>query len=587
MKGKQSSIILYNENDHMDVFFRIPGDPHGEGGSHYLGSGDPTFCSNLAICDDEKTYPYAGEGGIINKIKNVWSKRYEDFWMDDSHYWIGIQNMIYRRYAEQYWYTSFYSFPGHKQFCTMGFNFPNSSDTAWIAHCSGQGGVVGVTYGGKMLIPPRFVTSYRDPVDGKIYDFSKNPKREVWLSQNGRDWYPTFIKRDYSNGSFSGAPGFMYIVDGGFYLGDDNVMVYTTFTLGEEDPSITIGDSKLLTKSNGMEKTCNFGIGNNLFDIERKYERVNNEYNHYYLEVFRLTPNNEFKKIRCYEGDRNNFVNVPRKLGKIGNKTYFYTSRGIGTYSGYREYYHDPSYDNIEYVIFSIDINGNFKIERKELGTTYSDERGRIFVNGSKMDAIFGTNRAFNILYDEKTKYFYAYAWVSYNNVHFHKDQPSNKDYYRIIIAKTKDFKNITYHIAPPYRLMTGMLGKNSAAFCFDTQYSEELQAHHIFPRYDFIDGLGSYYSKQDIWCFHEDKLCQPYGVFGYGEMYDQNNPSYYYSGLTYVWYFHDHLLQQNDKDFLYSLREWKQDGTVAYENDSQTILNKLYGLDYPGKDTE
>lgn len=584
MKGKQTSIILYNENDHMDVFHRLPGEPHGEGGSHYRGSGDPTFNSSLAICDDEKRYPNQGENGIINKFKNVWHKRYEDFWMNgDSHYWMGMNNLAYRYYAEQYWYASWHSFPGHKQFCTMGFSI-QGTDIAWICHCSGQGGIVVLTYGGKMLIPIRWITSYSDKIDGKIYDFSDNPRREIWVSQNGRDWYPVFIKQNYPNGTFSGPPHFVYAARKGFYLADDTTMAFVDLTLGDEDPSITCTDVKFIPNASKFNRNNCFSMGTNLFSINRKNERINNEYTHYYLEANAINPLNHFWQRRIYEGDRNNFVNEPKRLGIIGNKTYFYCARGIGAYSGARTYYHDPSYDNIEYVIFSLDLDGNFKIERKEIGTTYSDDIGRIFVNGSKMDAVFGNIK--NILYDENTKYFYVYAWVKYTNPHFPKSQPEGKDYSRVIIAKTKDFKNITYHVAPSYRLLTGMLGKNKIAFIFDTQYDEELKAHYIAPRYEVL-GFASYYSSSGAWCFHNEKLCPPYGAFGYGELYDYNNPAYRYSGLTYVWYFHDHLLQPNDKDFVYSLREWKQDGSVAYDDDSQTVLNKLYGLNYPGKDEE
>ena len=589
MNGKQSSTILYNDTDHMDVFHLMPG-THVQKDWHYWGPGLPTFCNALAICDSETPY----------HLQNVWRKVFDDDWLKDSYYFVSYNSLPYSNYyGDTLRKHTLYSFVEYKQMCTM------TSDLRSDCYGYGGNGVVALKetnyYWGAYT---SFYTSWNDPIDGKNYDFSDNPKRYMLISQNGRDWYPFFfgkkydgmtIQRDENTVVFAKGEAYILVVNNkGQYS-----WIHKPFEISEEDSSITCSTEKYLTNSpkmfTGVDTTwgpyIHFAIDENLYTLFKKTDTVSSGVYHYSLRLNSITPDDKYNTKLLLDGDGNNAFHCdPISLATVNNKKYFYVERQIGKNTAPMIWDQDPKYGNVESIIFSIDENGNYAVVRKELfkqeyflENSYNPPTTRMRLIPNKLASflylvVHDMNNGLRVYYDEKTKYYYMYSWVRYGDPNFPK---GSGNYKRIMVARTKDFKTFTYHEVPPYRIMKGMLNKNSAAIYFDSKYEDELLNNYIVNQRNIFEYMGG-------WCFHNEKPCSAHGIFCVGQMRKKGQTTYSdFTNLSYVWYFYDYLLQENEKDFLYALKEYDKDGNTAIENDSQTIMNKLYGLDYPGKDVE
>lgn len=581
MLGKQTANIVFDGYDHMDALYAIEDygmGPQTEGGAHYLYKGAPSYASQIAVCEDEERKPQYSEEP--NKYINAWRKIYDESWMEDSHYFMGA--MWERPDIGQYWWTQFICFPYYKNYFGAGLPF-----NYYVNYCH-------VRYESKIIVSKReswsygtsmgFDTDYYDYVDGKHYHFPDDNKvRICYITQNAMDWYPVFIQQKFYNGTITHDSDDVKPVEHGFYIGvSPGGLVFVPCYPSDEDSSITVGEPRYLPQLKDVDRHgILFIFGDNLYYVMQINKDSSN--------CWRVTKITSHGDVSYTYGNYNNqMLSSPgQPLGIIGNKAYFYTYKGIGTYWGAYHYW-APSYENIKYSIVSIDSNGNFETVYSENGTVIQDpNNGRLEVRQSKLGSIF--NNSHNILYDEKTKYYYIYSMVPYSDYNFPKQQESGENFTRLIITRTKNFRSWEHFEGPPYRIVQGRLKKNSAAICFDDKYLEQLRRSYWM----FETGItymksyygGTYGGHEFFAYFHNEKLSHPSGIILMGGQHclkDYNNNR---DLSSFMMYFSDYLLRETSGDFILTNKEYKSDLSVAWSDDSQTILNQLNGLDYPGKD--
>ena len=594
MKGKQTSDILYKDNEHMDAFMLFEDKMYDSYNWHYLYYHAPTFASTILVCEDEKkiTTNEENEEKKINKFIGSWRKVYDESWMEDSHYW--IFKIWYRAYAEQGWWHYFNAFVHYKH---LAFHdFPFNFNTV-------------VMYGGKRFIFAKRESysygstnnldkEYKDVMDGKIYDFSDNRARVILVSPNAIDWYPIFIKSHYYNGNFEHDRDWLVETDNGFYLKveiterGESSLVYTPLTYDEENRSIKTGETRYFPdyKFDDTSLAVFFTIKDFLFYVDKDY--IQDAAGHSIAvrwKVSRFSPTNGENSFSTGNYTDNTYMGaIGYPLGEIKNKVYFYNNKGIGKNWGKMNYY-SPEYETIRDSIISIDENGAIEEVYGETRPVWQDDKGYLNIELSHLASIFTNN--YEIQYEETTGYFYIYTRMPYNDRNFPKSGGS--EFSRIVITKTKDFKNWQHIEAPPYRLLHGRVSQNAAALCLDTAYLEQLKSQYWIYEVDLLNminyrrvGRNRSYNTT-AWCFHNEKPCLPYGIILIGDkncLKDYNNNI---SRSTYVAYIHNFSLLESEKDYIASQRGYsKEDGSVVYEYDGQTILNQLCGLDYPGKDT-
>ena len=180
MKGKQTSNIAFEGYDHMDAFFLgewPTSTAYYDVPVHYKYYNSPSFANEIAVCEDEtKLDPTKEETkNQLNKFKWAWRKVYDESWLEDSYYYVIVDNNYY--FAWEQWYNTGWTifFPYYKSMdCSNG---PFNVNTR----------VYNASTKNKLLVSMRengYYSGWSGPFDSDYYDDFVDGKRYQYAPNN-------------------------------------------------------------------------------------------------------------------------------------------------------------------------------------------------------------------------------------------------------------------------------------------------------------------------------------------------------------------------------------------------------------------
>ena len=552
MKGKQNSNIIFDGYDHMDaellsewgdLTIRV-----GSGGpwpAKYQSNNSPFFANSIYVCEDETVIDPSAEAtkDQLNKFSHIWRKIFDDEWMVDSHYWFCADIYIELYFGNPRTTGLAFIFPHFKNMDSLNTAYEGpdlgSYGNSSLEVCEKNHIAIARTRGGYGSTDFHSSPTFNDYIDGKIYRLkSETGMLGMHFSQNGIDWYMYKLPKVYSDG-FEAHWGYEY-----------NRLIFLPYTL-HDDYRITLGKHKVIAKNINYGRAY-FTLGNNLLGIER-VQQVDSQ------------GNSEGYGMRVTKYESNGHCTI------TDTKWYYYCYF----------YYLLPSQDNTkQYFIYYYRYNNSME---DTVAIAYVDSNGLIHNVISGYEAVKAkTITDGKGLIDDKTGYIYFYNGVGYTNQYFPK---SGGNYNRIIIARTRDYSSFTYMESPPYRLLQGNMGnRNALAVCMDSAYWEYCNNNYFTT--EFLAGIKvpsvDQGGSNSRFCCHNEKICHSKGVLGSFYNSNMSSSTREYQGI--IFYFDNFDLTESNKDFLYSLFTYDENNQRK-EFISQSVINQINGLDYPGKD--
>ena len=567
MKSKQTSDIYYQNKHHMDAFLGL--DIYGE-----PGGGDPYYANTIEFCEDkERIDPNAEKTkNKLNKFKYLWRKIYDDSWLDDSHYFMILDNQTY--YAWEQWYNSGLTlyYPKYKLIdCNGG---PWNFNTTWDYISTKNGLMVSAREAGYWSgqTGPFDSWGHDDYISGKRYNFKDRALR-LTVTPNCIDWYPAFIGRDAPDG-IVGTYGGFYIASEGLYL---SVQYGTNGNWASEECSFIYLPCRKVGRDVIIGKQKYFGRG---FD---KYCRVKYDESHYFSPTYTFTLKQYLfivysyeSRFRIYRVDPNG--NVTDTYSRYWNQIWIGKALAYNHNDKFYFMFSTKNTDSRDEApvtrIATIDENGIFSIIYSLVhiyiikgGYYYADD------HSNKVEECFGHGY---IQYDKKTDYFYSYYNCANTSYNFPVESATN--YSRIIIGKTKDFTNFEFFTpVNPYILLKNTRNKkDTIAVYFDDRYAAQL-AEEYFTFSIFNDVGYKFEGEGSRCCIHNEEICEPNGLFGKVKLYGYGERGCY-KGMVFFIYNCD--LTPSEMDGFDSIYDWEEDGT-QFEKVGMKLINLLHGLDH------
>ena len=589
MKGTQSSNIQFKGYDHMDALLLKEGYTRSiyDKIDYYSQHHSPYYANSILTCEDTEVIDPQAEAtkGKLNKYKQVWRKIFDDYWMEDTQYFL-ILDWYYYTYANLKRSTPVFTFTDYKNASIS--NIHNWVNTSYHYQSVKNKLCLALQEAYSYGSQTSRIGIYNDYIDGRRYDFNDNPRFRIHLSQNGIDWYTYLVKTKwgneeiwfYNNVAIASEGLYLTIIykNGNNWSNPTESMMYIPYELGEEN-SISIGKPKLFGRDFGLNTHIMGGM--NFFTIDKYLFILTKESKNSQQRIVinKVTPEGNITKTYTnYYYSINLHSNI---LCEKDGKVYLITS----TQLQYVNTDWEPAI--IKDNMCTIDVNGTFTIIHSEQHINYR-YNNRWSNAPNKMDSMLGSNgmMASNVrpIYDKSTGYYYFYNDIGYTSKAFPKE---GGNYYRVIIGKTRDFIHFEYNEAPPYRIIKDIVNDKNIAILMDSAYESQLSSDYaILPfRQDvkWIAEPETNIGTPDRFCFDNEKISYPRGIFGVS----YNEASWDLGGdySSYGFYISKFDLTASDKDFVYSL--WKYNDQMRREYFiSQTLVNQVNGLDYPGKDT-